>query len=169
MYQIDRTACAEVGEMSGSEIPIGHRLDWVTACREGKIDHVTQKELEKYLRRGLAQMPWVELSQKDFLDYVVPYKVLSEEELLKQSILVMGVVVSNPERLLNSAFHHGLASAMHHNGVPRHSAPNSPTTNRKNLSRTNSLRRSIKEVQLRRVPDKDKPRAGSRPSSMVMA
>ena len=153
--------------MCGSEIPIGHRLDWVNACRDGKIDHVTQKDLDKYLRRGLKQMPWVELSQRDFLDYVVPYNILGEEELLKQSILVMGVVVKSPARLLTSAFHNSLAGAVQHNGVPRHSAPNSPNVGRRNksggLSRTNSLRRSIKEVQLRKVTQKEK----SRPSSMV--
>ncbi len=52
-----------------------------------------QNELDKYLERGMAQMPWAEMSQKDFLEYVVPFEVLSEEELLRQSIIVMDIVV----------------------------------------------------------------------------
>jgi len=76
MYQIDRTACSEVGEQSGSDVHIKHRLQWIDDAKEGKVEHVTTKELEKYLRRGTADMPWEELSQEDFVKWVVPYKVI---------------------------------------------------------------------------------------------
>ena len=38
------------------------------------------------------------------MDYVVPYKILNEEELLKHSLYIMDVVVKNPVRLHNSSF-----------------------------------------------------------------
>ena len=169
LYQIDRTACNDNEEKS-AEIPIERRLQWITDCKEGRIEHVTKKDLEKYLGRGMMYMPWEELSQKDFLQYVVPYSVLSEEELLSQSIKIMEVVVKNPKRLHNSAFHASIEAAMMHNGVTRTPSSasligGSPQTPRKNLSRTNSLRRSIKEVKLRNVASEK----GSRPSSMVIA
>ena len=65
---------------------------------------MTKADLNKYLKRALAQMPWCEMSQKDFLEFVVPYDVIAEDQLLKESINVMGVVVKNPDRLLNSKF-----------------------------------------------------------------
>ena len=49
LYQIDRTACAEVDERSGSDIEVWHRLQWVADARAEKMDHVSPTELEKYL------------------------------------------------------------------------------------------------------------------------
>ena len=153
LYQLDRTAVAEVDEMTGAEIPIVHRLEWIAGIRNRTLDHVTVKELDKYLRRGLELMPWTELSQKEFLEFVAPYSVLEEAELLKQAVAIMEVVVRTPSRLLKSAFRykHG-TPVLSRRGSLAQSAPNSPGTPRKKpLSRTNSLRKSITEVKLRRV------------------
>ena len=72
MYQLDRNACCEVDEKTGNEIPIEVRLDWIQRCRKGEFDETTNsQDLKKYLGRGLKLMPWTELSQKDFLEYVI--------------------------------------------------------------------------------------------------
>lgn len=112
LYQMDRTACSEIDGKMGAEIDIIHRLNWIKDCRMGSHQNVTQKEMNKYLKRALALMPWEEMSQKDFLQFVVPYEVLSDEDLLKQSINVMDVVVKNPDRLHHSAFSSEVEAAL---------------------------------------------------------
>ena len=129
------------------------------------MDHVELADLNKYLERGLAQMPWTELSQKDFLEFVVPYDVLTEDELLKQSIVVMDTVVKNPDRLHHSAFHKSVpVNPTCKSG--KSSVEGSPSVPRKSVSRTNSLRQSMKEVELRKVTNDKK---GSRPSSIILS
>ena len=54
MYQLDRTACSEVEDKSGADIPITNRLDWITACRKGVHGEAQMKDLPKYLERGIA-------------------------------------------------------------------------------------------------------------------
>ena len=51
MYQIDRTACAEVEERTGADIDVRHRLQWVADARANKMEHISVPELEKYLVR----------------------------------------------------------------------------------------------------------------------
>ncbi|TRY61028.1 hypothetical protein TCAL_09131 [Tigriopus californicus] len=166
LYQVDRTACAEVGDQQGSQIPIIHRLEWITECKKGFHDHVSKADLEKYLHRGLAQMHWTELSQKDFLEFVVPYPVLEDEELLRQSIILMEIVVQHPERLNRSAFQ---LESNNRNNIPgcgSKSQMSSPSMARR-LSRTNSLRKSINDVKLRKLPSSSGSRSSSRPTSMI--
>ena len=57
----------------------------------------------------------LELSQKDWLNYVVPYKILDEEELLKHSLYIMDVVVKNPVRLHNSSFQKDIENVLETN------------------------------------------------------
>jgi len=64
-----------VEENSGSAVHVRHRLQWLEEAKEGKIEHVRPEEVEKYLLRGVADMPWRELSQEDFVKWVVPFKV----------------------------------------------------------------------------------------------
>lgn len=107
LYQLDRNACTEVDEKTGNDIPIEVRLDWIRQCRNGAFDdYLNVTDLKKYLGRGLKMMPWTELSQKDFLNYVVePGEMMEDEaELLQTSISLMKIVVGNPERLGKSAF-----------------------------------------------------------------
>ena len=52
LYQIDRTACSEVDERTGSDVEVWHRLQWVADARAGKLEHIAAAELEKYLVRG---------------------------------------------------------------------------------------------------------------------
>ena len=50
-------------------------------------------------------MPWTEMSQSDFLQYVVKAQVVILEQILLQNALsIMEIVVKNPERLTKSAF-----------------------------------------------------------------
>lgn len=168
MYQLDRTACSEVEDKSGADIPIANRLDWITECRKGAHGDAQMRDLPKYLERGVGQMPWIELSQKDFLDYVVPYPVISDEELLKQSVSLMEAVVACPDRLKRSLYHYNLAKTMEANNIERVQTPmGSPSLARKALSRTNSLRRSVKEVKLRNTGVMPGSRSSSRPTSFI--
>ncbi len=73
-----------------------HRLQWLEDARAGKFDHVARSDVDKYTRRGMEMMPWTELSQKDFLEHVVPRGMLGEEELLQKSVELMDIVVKNP-------------------------------------------------------------------------
>ena len=106
LYQLDRNACSEVDDKTGNDIPIEVRLDWIKQCREGSFDdYLSRKDLTKYLDRGLQSMPWTELSQQDFLKYVVREgNMMSDEKLLKTSIEIMEIVVQSPDRLQKSAF-----------------------------------------------------------------
>lgn len=49
-------------------------------------------------------MPWGEMSQRDFLEYVVPNDLMTKEDLLKDSLIIMAAAVRNPDRLTKSAF-----------------------------------------------------------------
>ena len=64
--------------------------------RRGDFDHLSLSDLKKYLCRGIQQMPWTEMSQSDFLIYVVPNELLNNEQLLESSISIMRSVVENP-------------------------------------------------------------------------
>ena len=86
----------EVDDKTNGDIPIEHRLDWFEKCRRGEFDHVSFKDLEKYLNRGIRRMPWAEMSQADFLKYVVPNQLISDEQLLQASIAIMKAAVENP-------------------------------------------------------------------------
>ena len=107
LYQLDRSACNELesGE-SGAQIPINIRLEWINDCRNGTFDHVTVLDMDKYLGRGLQLMPWTELSQHDFLVYVVNARVVPDEIVFPNAVKIMEIVVNNPDRLHKSAFAH---------------------------------------------------------------
>ena len=49
-------------------------------------------------------MPWTEMSQSDFLAYVVKCQVIMDEVILPNALKIMEIVVENPERLHKSAF-----------------------------------------------------------------
>ena len=51
----------------------------LSQCRNGAFDHVSILDLDKYLSRGLEKMPWIEMSQSEFLMFVVNARVLREE------------------------------------------------------------------------------------------
>lgn len=100
-----RSACSETEDgLTGAEIPIYMRLEWINQCRNGAFDHVTVKDMDKYLFRGLEKMPWIEMSQADFLIHVVNARVVPDEVVFPNAVQIMEIVVNNPDRLLNSAF-----------------------------------------------------------------
>ncbi len=109
---------------------------------------------------------------------------MTESDLLRQSTHLMSLVVQNPGRLHRSAFQDALQKAAEENAAKMAnrsgsssnlaksssasaSASASPLLARKSagLSRTNSLRRSIKEVKLRSVCREG---GNSRPASYVV-
>lgn len=105
LYQLDRSACIEIEGQSGAQIPIKSRLDWISQCRSGAFDHVTVEDMDKYLSRGLEGMCWTEMSQADFLVYVVHGNVIKNHETLYEiAVKLMEIVVNNPDRLQKSAF-----------------------------------------------------------------
>ena len=107
LYQLDRSACGEIeGGLTGAQIPISVRLEWIGQCRNGDFNHVTVKDMDKYLSRALKEMPWTEMSQSDFLVYVVNARVVPEEIVALNAIKIMEIVVNTPDRLHKSAFAH---------------------------------------------------------------
>ena len=94
----------------GSDVPLEHRLEWIVRARNGEFsDHIQQPDLDKYLYRGLVKMPWTEMSQSEFLKYVVSFpikepKLITDEVMLKASTILMEQVVRDPERLFRSAY-----------------------------------------------------------------
>ena len=54
-------------------------------------------------KRGMSLMPWTELSQRDFLERVVPSGMLGDEQLLETSKEIMAIVVQNPGRIDNDS------------------------------------------------------------------
>ncbi len=107
LYQLDRSAVGELetGE-TGAQIPITKRLEWINECRNGSFDHVTVQDLDKYLSRGLQCMPWIEMSQAEYLVYVVNANVSPDDVVFPNAVKIMEVVVNNPERLHKSAYAH---------------------------------------------------------------
>lgn len=105
LYQLDRSACCELDNgLAGAQIPIHVRLEWIGECRNGAFEHVTVQDMEKYLNRGLERMPWIEMSQADFLVYVVNARVVNDDVVFPNAVKIMEIVVNNPERLQKSAF-----------------------------------------------------------------
>lgn len=106
LYQLDRSACCDLdeGRVSGADIPVTVRLEWIGQCRNGDFDHVTVKDMDKYLSRGLERMPWTEMSQSDYLVYVVNARVTYDEIVFPNAVKIMEIVVNNPDRLHKSAF-----------------------------------------------------------------
>eukprot|EP00096_Caligus_rogercresseyi_P013114 TRINITY_DN5778_c0_g1_i2.p1 TRINITY_DN5778_c0_g1~~TRINITY_DN5778_c0_g1_i2.p1 ORF type:complete len:433 (-),score=79.48 TRINITY_DN5778_c0_g1_i2:337-1548(-) len=104
LYQVDRVACCEIDDKSGSEIPIENRLQWIQDCRKGLCESASPKDLDKYLQRGIEHMPWQEFSQEEFLKYVPSSELISEERLLNISLGLMRIVVKNPNRLRLSEY-----------------------------------------------------------------
>ena len=105
LYQLDRSACSELENgLVGAKIPVVNRLEWVGECRNGAFDHVTVQDMDKYLSRGLEKMPWTEMSQADFLVYVVNARVMPNEVVFPNAVKIMEIVVNNPDRLHKSAF-----------------------------------------------------------------
>ena len=80
------------------------RLEWISQCRNGAFDHVTEMDMDKYLSRGLEKMPWTEMSQSEFLVYVVNARVVQDDIVLPNAIKIMEIVVNNPDRLQKSAY-----------------------------------------------------------------
>ena len=100
-----RSAVAETEDgLIGAEIPIYMRLEWISQCRNGAFDHVTEQDMDKYLSRGLEKMPWTEMSQSEFLVYVVNARVVQNDIVLPNAIKIMEIVVNNPDRLQKSAY-----------------------------------------------------------------
>ena len=100
-----RSAVCETEEgLTGAEIPIQVRLAWISDCRKGIFEHINILDLDKYLSRGLEKMPWTEMSQSEFLEYVTNAGVAKPEVVFENAIKIMEIVVSNPERLHRSAY-----------------------------------------------------------------
>ena len=85
-------------------------MEWIVRARNGEFsDHVQQPDLDKYLNRGLMKMPWTEMSQSEFLQYVVSFpiqhpKLITDDVMLQASTKLMEQVVRDPERLFRSAY-----------------------------------------------------------------
>jgi len=85
-------------------------LEWIVRARNGEFsDHVQQPDLDKYLNRGLIKMPWTEMSQSEFLHYVVSFpiqhpKLIADDVMLQASTKLMEQVIRDPERLFRSAY-----------------------------------------------------------------
>ena len=65
--------------------------------------------MDKYLGRGLERMPWTEMSQAEFLQFVVSFpaglpRLMADDVMLKVSIALMEQAVRDPERLYRSVY-----------------------------------------------------------------
>merc|ERR1712110_899185 len=93
-----------------SEVPLEHRIEWLIRARKGAFsEYITQSDLDKYINRGLIKMPWTEMSQEEFLEYVTSFpaelpKLMEDDKMLQVSLSLMEQVVRDPERLYRSVY-----------------------------------------------------------------
>jgi len=91
-------------------------------------------------------------------------QVLTEEELLRQATQLMDLVVQRPGRLRRSAYNCAVAEEEASNLKGTTPQSGSPALKRRTPLRTNSLRKSFKEVQLRSLKKEDEK---LRPNSLI--
>jgi len=46
---MDRSACCEIEDKTNGDIPIEHRLEWISKCRKGEFAHLSNKDLVSML------------------------------------------------------------------------------------------------------------------------
>jgi len=104
LYQLDRTLCDEVDGQKDADIPLTERTRVLHKIRQEKVKEFTWSDIHRHLEQVLDLVPWREFSQSEFLEFVVPSDVLSQEMLVSASLAVMAEAVANPERITKSAF-----------------------------------------------------------------
>jgi len=104
LYQLDRTLCEEADGKKDSDIPVTERTRVLHKIKQEKVKEYTWPDVARHLEQVLDLVPWKEFSQSEFLQFVVPSGVLTQEMLLAASLAVMGEAVSNQDRLNKSAY-----------------------------------------------------------------
>jgi len=104
LYQLDRTLCDEVDGQKDADIPVSERTRVLHKIRQEKVKEFTWSDIHRHLEQVLDLVPWREFSQSEFLEFVVPSDVLSQDMLVPASLAVMAEAVANPERITKSAY-----------------------------------------------------------------
>ena len=120
IFQLDSTLLEVVDDKRAADIPVTERTKLITKIREEKVKDFTFSDIWKYLDIVLALMPWREMSQSNFIDFVARTNILPQVEiqsspphicylffqemLLAASLAIMEEALKNPERLNKSSY-----------------------------------------------------------------
>ena len=119
IFQLDSTLLEVAEDKRAGDIPVTERTKLITKIREEKVKDFTFSDIWKYLDIVLTLMPWREMSQSDFVNFVAHTNILPQvkttnalltflfdfqEMLLAASLAIMEEALKNPERLNKSSF-----------------------------------------------------------------
>ena len=122
IFQLDSSLLEVVDDKRAGDIPVTERTKLITKIREEKVKDFTFSDIWKYLDIVLALMPWREMSQSNFIDFVAHTNILPQvkttntilssshflfvlqEMLLTASLAIMEEALKNPERLNKSSY-----------------------------------------------------------------
>ena len=119
IFQLDSTLLEVAEDKRAGDIPVTERTKLITKIREEKVKDFTFSDIWKYLDIVLTLMPWREMSQSDFVNFVAHTNILPQvkttntlltflfdfqEMLLSASLAIMEEALKNPERLNKSSF-----------------------------------------------------------------
>jgi len=104
LYQLDRNLCEEQDGKKDGDIPIQHRLRIIEQIKEGQVKDYGADDISKYLGRVLDLVPFTEMSQRDFFQYVMESCLLDKDSLIAASKGLMKKVIDNPDRLYKSLY-----------------------------------------------------------------
>ena len=121
IFQLDSSLLEVVDDKRAGDIPVTERTKLITKIREEKVKDFTFSDIWKYLDIVLALMPWREMSQSNFVNFVAHTNILPQvkttntiltfldifgfqEMLLAASLAIMEEALKNPERLNKSSY-----------------------------------------------------------------
>ena len=84
IFQLDSTLLEEADSKRAGDIPVTERTKLITKIREEKVKDFTFSDIFGYLEIVLPLMPWREMSQSDFINYVAHSNILPQVQQLFQ-------------------------------------------------------------------------------------
>ena len=78
IFQLDSTLLEELDDKRAGDIPVTERTKLITKIREEKVKDFTFSDIWKYLDIVLGLMPWREMSQSNFINFVAHTNILPQ-------------------------------------------------------------------------------------------
>jgi len=150
LYQLDRTLCEEVDGKKDADIPLKYRLRIVQQIKDGKIKDYNSENICKYLERVIDLVPWEEMSQKEFIEYVIDSSILDQERLISACKGIMTSVIQQPDRLCNSVYNIMTDPTTNLAPIAKALVENRPDKEMSPLKSRNSIKSSLEAARLRR-------------------